>query len=201
MTSSPAFEPPTIDDVHAAAARLDGVAYRTPLIESPLLNQALSGRVLVKAEALEFPSETLRLSVFDQGRFIGSADSAGQAGTLPEDFPYGFRLVAYQNPLLKRVWVDLALSRESEVLAEGPSEVNNPLTWKRLRFFNTQTDADEFGLPYAGIQITDDPGRPFVFVGFGVLSLGGLLFFLSGFQGGRAHGRLGRIRRGGGHLS
>ena len=53
MTSSPAFDPPTIDDVTAAAERLAGVAYRTPLLESPLLNEALGGRVLVKAEALQ----------------------------------------------------------------------------------------------------------------------------------------------------
>ena len=53
MTSSPAFDPPTIDDVQSAAERLAGVAVRTPLLESPLLNELLGGRVLVKAEALQ----------------------------------------------------------------------------------------------------------------------------------------------------
>ncbi|MEL7486045.1 MAG: threonine/serine dehydratase, partial [Pseudomonadota bacterium] len=41
------------DGVFAAADRLDGIAVRTPLIESPLLNEKIGGRVLLKAEALQ----------------------------------------------------------------------------------------------------------------------------------------------------
>lgn len=44
---------PTFTDVEAAGARLAGVAVRTPLLESPLLNERLGGRVLVKAETLQ----------------------------------------------------------------------------------------------------------------------------------------------------
>ena len=44
---------PTFADVEAAAKRLDGVARRTPLLESDLLNQRVSGRLLVKAEPLQ----------------------------------------------------------------------------------------------------------------------------------------------------
>ena len=44
---------PTITDVRAAARRLDGVAVRTPLIESPALNARAGGRVLLKAETLQ----------------------------------------------------------------------------------------------------------------------------------------------------
>lgn len=43
----------TIDDIRAAAARLDGFAARTPLLESPRLNERLGGRLLVKAECLQ----------------------------------------------------------------------------------------------------------------------------------------------------
>lgn len=39
--------------VEDAARRLDGMAVRTPLIESPLLNDRLGGRLLVKAECLQ----------------------------------------------------------------------------------------------------------------------------------------------------
>ncbi|MCL5776563.1 threonine/serine dehydratase [Limibaculum sp. FT325] len=46
-------EAATIDDIRAAAARLDGHAVRTPLLESPLLNRAAGRRVLVKAECLQ----------------------------------------------------------------------------------------------------------------------------------------------------
>ncbi len=44
---------PTYADVEAAAHRLDGVARRTPLLESDLLNDRLGGRLLVKAEPLQ----------------------------------------------------------------------------------------------------------------------------------------------------
>lgn len=44
---------PTIADVEDAARQLRGVAVRTPLLESPLLNEKLGGRLLVKAEPLQ----------------------------------------------------------------------------------------------------------------------------------------------------
>lgn len=44
---------PTFQDVEAAARRLDGMARRTPLLESDLLNERLGGRLLVKAEPLQ----------------------------------------------------------------------------------------------------------------------------------------------------
>jgi len=40
-------------DIEAAAQRLRGVALRTPLLESPLLNQELGYRLMVKAEPLQ----------------------------------------------------------------------------------------------------------------------------------------------------
>ena len=44
---------PTIDAMRQAAARLAGVAYRTPLLESALVNDRIGGRLLVKAENLQ----------------------------------------------------------------------------------------------------------------------------------------------------
>ena len=44
---------PTIVDIEDAARRLAGVAYRTPLLESSLLNDKLGGRLLLKAEPLQ----------------------------------------------------------------------------------------------------------------------------------------------------
>ncbi|HKW52203.1 MAG TPA: threonine/serine dehydratase [Stellaceae bacterium] len=52
MPSSAASEP-QIDDIRAAARRLDGRAVLTPLLESPPLNARLGGRLLVKAETLQ----------------------------------------------------------------------------------------------------------------------------------------------------
>ncbi len=43
----------TFADIEAAAARLDGLAVRTPLIESPALNAELGARILLKPETLQ----------------------------------------------------------------------------------------------------------------------------------------------------
>jgi threonine dehydratase len=55
MPSSPTSEPrlPTVSDVRAAAARLEGCIVSTPLLESPLLNERLGCRLLLKAEMLQ----------------------------------------------------------------------------------------------------------------------------------------------------
>ena len=63
---------PTLDDVQEAAARLDGVATETPLLENPDLNSALGGRLLIKAEtaqrtgSFKFRGAYNRISQFDE---------------------------------------------------------------------------------------------------------------------------------------
>ncbi len=136
----------------------------------------------IKAETLEFPSESLRLSIFNNGHFIGFADTSG-GKDLPPDFPYKFVLVAFKNPSLKRIWIDLSLSKGSEIIAEGTSEVNSPFTWEGIRFHHTQVARDLYGIPYAGIQITKDPGRPYIFFGFGIMGLGSILYLLKRVYG------------------
>jgi threonine dehydratase len=51
--SEPAVAPPTSADVDAAARRLAGVALRTPLVSSPVLDAATGARVFLKAETLQ----------------------------------------------------------------------------------------------------------------------------------------------------
>jgi threonine dehydratase len=53
MTTDRPEHLPGFDDVAAAARRLAGHAVRTPLLESPLLNDCLGGRLLVKPEVLQ----------------------------------------------------------------------------------------------------------------------------------------------------
>lgn len=53
MNSSAPSDLPTIADIWAAAERLAPVARRTPILESPVLNELVGGRLLIKAEALQ----------------------------------------------------------------------------------------------------------------------------------------------------
>ncbi|MBM3582786.1 MAG: pyridoxal-phosphate dependent enzyme, partial [Alphaproteobacteria bacterium] len=53
MNSSVPSELPAYDDVKDAAGRLHGVAFETPLLESPLLDDELGFRLLIKAEVLQ----------------------------------------------------------------------------------------------------------------------------------------------------
>jgi threonine dehydratase len=53
MSDQPKVALPTAADVDAAAFRLAGVALRTPLISSPVLDALTGGRVFLKAETLQ----------------------------------------------------------------------------------------------------------------------------------------------------
>jgi threonine dehydratase len=53
MAEKPEVAPPTAADVDSAARRLAGVALRTPLISSPVLDALTGARVFLKAETLQ----------------------------------------------------------------------------------------------------------------------------------------------------
>ncbi len=76
MTSSTASELPTVADIREAAGRLSGVAVRTPLLESPLLNARLGGRLLVKAEPLQRTGSFKFRGAYNRIALIPEADRA-----------------------------------------------------------------------------------------------------------------------------
>ena len=53
MMHSPSPIIPTIEDVRTAAKRIALFAVRTPLLETPELNEFVGGRLLIKAESLQ----------------------------------------------------------------------------------------------------------------------------------------------------
>ena len=67
-------------DIHAAADRLRGVAVRTPLIESPLLNDRVGGRVFIKAENLQHAGAFKFRGAYN--RLLQFTDAEKQAGVL-----------------------------------------------------------------------------------------------------------------------
>ena len=75
MPSSRAFRLPEAVDVEAAALRLRGEIVTTPLLESPVLNEKVGGRLLIKAEMLQrtgsfkFRGAFNRLSKLDKAEY------------------------------------------------------------------------------------------------------------------------------------
>jgi threonine dehydratase len=66
---------PTLADIETAAQRLAGHAVRTPLLEAPLLNDELGGRLLVKPECLQLTGSFKFRGAFNK---ISSLDEAAR---------------------------------------------------------------------------------------------------------------------------
>jgi hypothetical protein len=122
----------------------------------------------------------LMLTVMENGKKIGTVDTEGADSTLPSEFPFSFKLVAFKDPVLKRMWVDLLLLRDNQLLIKGTSEVNSPLQWDGVSFYNTQISIDKDGRKYAGMQIVKDPGKVVAFAGLTITALGSILAFATG---------------------
>jgi len=118
--------------------------------------------------------ELVSLSVLKDGQVLGTADTAGMS-TLPADFPFSFKLVAFKNTVIKKFWVDLDFLENGHIVKSGTTEINAPLHWNGVDFFNTLISLDENKRPYAGIQIVRDPGKYVVYTGMFILSIGTIL--------------------------
>lgn len=67
---------PEFNDVLAAAARLEGLAVRTPLLWNPALDEAVGGRVLIKAECLQRTGSFKFRGAYNAISLIPAADRA-----------------------------------------------------------------------------------------------------------------------------
>lgn len=125
----------------------------------------------VKAEKFDPWREVATITVMKDSRLIGSADTLG-ISSLPPGFPFSFKLVAFQDAVIKRFWVDLELLDNGHVVTSGITEINHPFNWNGLDFFNTEISLDQDKRPYAGIQIVRDPGKYVVYSGMFILAVG-----------------------------
>ncbi len=125
----------------------------------------------VKADRFDPWRENVSIVVMKDSHLIGSADTSGMS-TLPANFPFSFKLVAFQDAVIKRFWIDLDLLENGHVVKSGVTEINAPLNWNGLDFFNTEISLDQAKRPYAGIQIVRDPGKYVVYSGMVILSIG-----------------------------
>lgn len=125
----------------------------------------------VKAERFDPWREVVAITVAKDGKPVGTADTLG-ISTLPADFPFSFKLVAFQDAVIKRFWVDIELLENGHIVTSGVTEINHPFNWNGLDFFNTEISLDPDKRPYAGIQIVKDPGKYVVYSGMVILVAG-----------------------------
>jgi hypothetical protein len=126
----------------------------------------------ILVDSIDLEKESLVLNVLDKdNKLVGSYDTSGKS-RLPSGFPLEFKLVAYRDPVLKKVGAELVILEAQKVLAEGYTEVNAPFYWNDLKFHVTNIAVDDYGFPYVGLQIVRDPGVRFVYIGFVVICLG-----------------------------
>ena len=95
MPTSPTPEAPTYDDVVAAAEQIAGHAVITPLLESPLLNEKLGGRLLVKAECLQRSGAFKFRGAYNRiSRFVDEQRKAGVVAFSSGNHAQGVAMVA-----------------------------------------------------------------------------------------------------------
>lgn len=136
----------------------------------------------IKVDSIDLSGKALKINVFQGGDYIGSTDTARISG-LPGGFPFEFKLVAYMDPVIKKSWVDLKLINGSEIVKEGKTAVNGPLSWNGMNIYHTATNRDRDGNPYIGLQVTRDPGIPYVYTGFCIIGFGGVFYLLRRMRG------------------
>lgn len=170
-----------------------GVDFHPAPLRVGVLKNGEKYRLITTAEGKWFEVDGIRIAVdrFDpESRSLSLAVSRPDGSRIslePSEVPslttgevrYGFRLVAWRAPDLRRSWVDLTLRSPPVPELTGRSEVNAPLIFQGVTIHHTANNVDETGRPYAGLQIVRDPGRPVVFAGMIIASAGGVLLPLT----------------------
>jgi len=128
----------------------------------------------VLAEKFSMHDQLLTLTILDQKRRIGRADTQGNVD-LPANFPLSFKLVAYQTPRVARSWLAVQVKRQNKPLVIGTTEINHPLVVDGYHIYYVQNAKDDQGRTFVGVQIVKDPGRPLVFFGMAIVVLGALM--------------------------
>ena len=135
----------TIDDVHAAAARIEGLAHRTPVLTSRALDEATGARVFLKAENLQRAgafkfrgacNALASLTAEERARGVATVSSGNHAQALalaarlhgvhatilmPDDAPAG-KLAATRGYGAEVIGFDRYASDREQLLAELVAE-------------------------------------------------------------------------------
>ncbi len=158
----------TLDDVRAAASRIDGMALRTPLLPFPELSEKLGGEIRLKCEslqktgsfkmrgALNFLSQ-LPQAELDRGVITYSSGNHAQALAFAAR-ENGVRAVAVMPTTAAEVKIDGARRLGAEVVLEGTTSIQ--------RKTRAEAMAKEEGL-----TVVPPFEHPFIIAGQGTVGL------------------------------
>src|SRR6202008_1900745 len=88
MLQASSMQPPTIDDIRAAAQRIEGSVVRTPMLVSQTLSEAIGAEVWLKFENLQFTAaykergalnKLLQLTAEERARGVIAASAGNHA--------------------------------------------------------------------------------------------------------------------------
>jgi cytochrome c biogenesis protein ResB len=101
--------------------------------------------------------------------------------TIPR-FPYDLALLAIKPPQMppripKTMKAKLQIKKDGLIKAEGDVEVNHPMTYEGIKFYETNYDRDMYGFMHIGFQIVKDPGVGIVYSGFLLMFMSVILIF------------------------
>src|SRR5882757_2598357 len=127
----PMMQPPTIDDIRAAAERIKGAVIRTPMLKSRTLSEVIGAEVWLKFENLQFTAaykergalnKLLQLTADERNRGVIAASAGNHAQALAY---HGARLGVPVTIVMPRatpfVKVEQTRGHGAEVIIEGES--------------------------------------------------------------------------------
>ena len=165
---APEHDIPGIDDVRAAAARLLGIAVRTPILHAPALDDMAGGRVLVKAEPLQRTGSFKFRGAFNRLSLIAPEDRAAgvvacSSGNHAQGVAEAARLLGMPATIVMPI--DAPAIKRSRTLRSGATVVDYDRTTQD-RDAVTRALADELGATL--VHPYDDAG---VIAGQGTVGL------------------------------
>ncbi len=143
------------------------------LLEGDSISLA-DGQIRVLVKHFNPNDKVLTLGIFRQGSFAGDylvfADDE-RFGAVKNP---GFQVknIKFRDPVIKQIESDIVIIEKGRVVKQGTIRVNEPLTWRGIKIFQTAYGRDKAGFWSTGFQLSKDPGEVIVWIAAVLLILG-----------------------------
>ncbi len=133
-----------------------------------------AGRWRVLVKHFNPDDKVLTLGIFRGGAFVGDyllfADGERFGGLKNPGFQA--KNIQFRDPIVKQIESDVAIVEKGRVVKQGTIRVNEPLTWRGVKIYQTAYGRDKSGFWTTGFQLSKDPGEVIVWIASVILILG-----------------------------